>query len=74
MIKFDQLLPDNSHLETPADGAGSNFLDRIVRGLYFWNIILATVSDNSVRYQAILPNNTKYDQFVTKIYDQNYSF
>ena len=35
MIKYDQLLPDNGHLETPADGAGSNFLDRIVRGLYF---------------------------------------
>ena len=33
--------------------AGSNFLDRIVRGLYFLNIILATVSDNSIHYQVI---------------------
>ena len=25
----------------------------VIRGLYFWNIYLATVSDTSVRYQAI---------------------
>ena len=31
----------SSHFETP----GSNYLDRVVWGLYFWNIILATVSD-----------------------------
>ena len=40
------LVPSSSSWNS-SQWAGSSFLDRIVRGLYFWNIILATVSDNS---------------------------
>ena len=48
------LITSNKSSWNSSQSAGSSFLDRIVRGLYFWNIfILATVSDNSVRYQAI---------------------
>ena len=36
----------SSHLETPANRQAVIYLDKIVRGLYFWNIYFATISDN----------------------------